>query len=666
MLIVPFANPIGPQSGDGGDGVVLGALPRVYQTTGLSQVHLLAFTRVYRGNADASGNVAWSNVTTAANNDAAGDVSLFDATNPTADRMCIDMSPGDAINGISLLVSTAAAGLTGAPAAIVRYKGTDNTWKTAQAVVTPLLTSTGLKKISFTAISYDDVAPTDDLLNPVSNPQARCLFVEFSGISAVTTAPLFSRVFKSILPSAGARGLNLTAITSQGANPDFSAAQDSVLPVAGDLSLFGFDEKPVRLFPTIYRPSDAAHAKEWCYSRAADFVAMPAGSMGDQSALLGTAGVASGVSWDGASGVAGVQEFFEPDALPAGELTTWPDGAGAANSLTQATQASRPTVVANAYNGQAAVRFDGADDWLGLPINRADVRCVFAVVREDVAAGNVKFLFGDDVNYHFHRDQNATKYMIGSGASAFVTGGTARVNGAVVNMQATPYPTTLGIVSFETTGNVEIGNLGNDRNIANRNWQGDICEVIILNAVPSQASRESIEGYLAWKYGLQASLPSSHPYRHFAQGTTPLPHQVSIVPPADWAKQSMTDTAGTAHNRYWIGLRTTADAANPVLPLNLTIRAQIGKGSGSAGVPAPATEVYTRATVAARDPASADSTLVVLNITTGAQAVVVVPSGATVASSAISLPVAKGDEIAVTQPFGHPSVNLADGMLLLA
>ena len=43
-------------------------------------------------------------------------------------------------------------------------------------------------------------------------------------------------------------------------------------------------------------------------------------------------------------------------------------------------------------------------------------------------------------------------------------------------------------------------------------WTGNFCEFIIYNSALSTAQRQQIEGYLAWKWGLQASLPSNHPY----------------------------------------------------------------------------------------------------------------------------------------------------------
>ena len=43
-------------------------------------------------------------------------------------------------------------------------------------------------------------------------------------------------------------------------------------------------------------------------------------------------------------------------------------------------------------------------------------------------------------------------------------------------------------------------------------WSGYVGEILMYNSVLTTNQRQSIEGYLAWKWGLQASLPTSHPY----------------------------------------------------------------------------------------------------------------------------------------------------------
>lgn len=44
-------------------------------------------------------------------------------------------------------------------------------------------------------------------------------------------------------------------------------------------------------------------------------------------------------------------------------------------------------------------------------------------------------------------------------------------------------------------------------------WYGLLCEVVLTNSNPSDADAQRVEGYLAWKYGLQGSIPANHPYK---------------------------------------------------------------------------------------------------------------------------------------------------------
>ena len=45
------------------------------------------------------------------------------------------------------------------------------------------------------------------------------------------------------------------------------------------------------------------------------------------------------------------------------------------------------------------------------------------------------------------------------------------------------------------------------------NMTGNIFEIIQYNSDLGQTARQQVEGYLAWKWGLQANLPANHPYK---------------------------------------------------------------------------------------------------------------------------------------------------------
>jgi sugar lactone lactonase YvrE len=63
--------------------------------------------------------------------------------------------------------------------------------------------------------------------------------------------------------------------------------------------------------------------------------------------------------------------------------------------------------------------------------------------------------------------------------------------------------------------NYNIYNLGIAvNNNANRCWEGTVHEIMIFNRALTDTERIRVEGYLAWKCGINTSLPSSHPYRN--------------------------------------------------------------------------------------------------------------------------------------------------------
>ena len=48
-----------------------------------------------------------------------------------------------------------------------------------------------------------------------------------------------------------------------------------------------------------------------------------------------------------------------------------------------------------------------------------------------------------------------------------------------------------------------------------RYFIGNISEVIVYPGGVTSSQRQQTEGYLAWKWGLQSSLPGGHPYINF-------------------------------------------------------------------------------------------------------------------------------------------------------
>jgi hypothetical protein len=67
-----------------------------------------------------------------------------------------------------------------------------------------------------------------------------------------------------------------------------------------------------------------------------------------------------------------------------------------------------------------------------------------------------------------------------------------------------------GTLTAFTTSGITVGN----RYSLNESFPGHICEFIWFNGTLSGYQRQQIEGYLAWKWGLQSSLPSTHLFKN--------------------------------------------------------------------------------------------------------------------------------------------------------
>ena len=52
--------------------------------------------------------------------------------------------------------------------------------------------------------------------------------------------------------------------------------------------------------------------------------------------------------------------------------------------------------------------------------------------------------------------------------------------------------------------------------LATRCFTGNIQEVIVFTSAITATQRQQVEGYLAWKWGRQSSLPSTHAYAKFS------------------------------------------------------------------------------------------------------------------------------------------------------
>ncbi len=202
-------------------------------------------------------------------------------------------------------------------------------------------------------------------------------------------------------------------------------------------------------------------------------------------------------------------------------VSQWADKSGNGRNVTQATATAQPTYVVNSFNSRTSLSFDGTSDFLTVPAithpnNQASFYSVFNV---------------SDTSYSVYTDTSRTGWerftdgltysaafrsvRISNLALGFPSSGSAIV-GYIANSNTPSYRITLnGSVAYTNLGAftfssnlIELGRApGTDF------FAGNLGEIIMTSSELSTADRQRVEGYLAWKWGLEANLPAGHPYK---------------------------------------------------------------------------------------------------------------------------------------------------------
>jgi hypothetical protein len=104
----------------------------------------------------------------------------------------------------------------------------------------------------------------------------------------------------------------------------------------------------------------------------------------------------------------------------------------------------------------------------------------------------------------------------------------------------------------------------------NTNWYNNSCdlaEIIMYNSEISTSQRQQIEGYLAWKWGIQSSLISGHPYTRLPPSSALPFSPTNLLGCALWldATDSSTITLSGVNMRQW---NDKSGLANNMIPFS--------------------------------------------------------------------------------------------------
>ena len=87
---------------------------------------------------------------------------------------------------------------------------------------------------------------------------------------------------------------------------------------------------------------------------------------------------------------------------------------------------------------------------------------------------------------------------------------------------------------------------------ANAFWTGQVGEILLYNAVLVPIQRQAVEGYLAWKWGLTANLPATHPYKNRQPSVVPNQPSATLTFPLRMNRASFFDPRSISGMIIWL------------------------------------------------------------------------------------------------------------------
>jgi hypothetical protein len=213
--------------------------------------------------------------------------------------------------------------------------------------------------------------------------------------------------------------------------------------------------------------------------------------------------------------------------LSGSNVTQWNDKSGNGNNAVQATPAKQPAYSSTGFNSKPSVNFFNGSQLIVSTGTFGPNISMFSAVKLNTGlsfyirlinisatADQYGFLGALNNNFatFFGSGSSWNDISVNSPAVSVTSNNILEVVNPTSGSDATPYVN--GIAQ-----NAKVGTMGTATGLqlsegGGQSWEGPVAEIVIVNSGVSTTVRQQIEGYLAWKWGLEGNLPNDHPYKN--------------------------------------------------------------------------------------------------------------------------------------------------------
>lgn len=259
----------------------------------------------------------------------------------------------------------------------------------------------------------------------------------------------------------------------------------------------------------------------------------------------------SSIPWDPTLLSTPPRFWFRADAIrlvSSSYVEQWPDSSPYRNDATASGATTRPVLTYNQLNGYPVVTFDGVNDRMKVltpSVVSCSVITAFVVAKvtnyaSSITASQIGTFIGNSSGSTGKNLVLGQRYDGGLSKWSWEIYTRDTVNAYTVQVPNAPYDAKTGewyINTINITGAGSTTDLFLSASVSSSTatlssnydlrdlyigyetssmlpLDGQIAEIIIATASYTTAEQDRIEGYLAWKYGLVASLPATHPYKN--------------------------------------------------------------------------------------------------------------------------------------------------------